>query len=102
MKHISDDKINCIEMFSSEWWKKVKEACWHITPNSSDETLGEWFIDFHLIWMEDNWYCIDIWNPKKTKTGESFYCAYNDCMVFYKWNLEETLLNRWAEYLLND
>jgi len=52
--------------------------------------------------MEDNGYCIDIWNPDKTKTGESFYCAYNDCKVFYKWNLENTLLNRWAEYLLND
>ncbi len=101
MKRISD-KIWSIEMFSDKWWKQLHETCKGITPQSSNDSLASWFSEFVRIWCEDNWYDIDIWNPDKTKTGESFYCYENQCKVFFKWNLEYVLLTRWSEYLLWD
>lgn len=101
MKHISDN-IWSIEMFSPEWWEKVNKECWYLTKDSSELDLWQGLSDFIHEWCEDNWYSIDVWNPKETKTGQSFFDDETGRYVFYRGNLFETLVARFSDYILWD
>lgn len=78
------EKIQTIDMFSKEGWKEVHKKCRHITPNDSDRELADGFIDFQIIWYDDN---------------DLIYEDFND---EEREELENDLLHRYTDYLLHD
>lgn len=83
------DKIYSINMFSGNGWDEVSEKCGTIKNKSrvgaaSDIELADGFIDFQDIWYYDN----DVVYEELTEKQQN--------------SIEEILLTRWSDYLLDD
>jgi len=75
------ERVWTIDMFSKDGWKRVHEACAHISSSSDDIELADAFIEYQNIWYEDN--------------------------DLYEWDVSEDkvrdiLLTRFSDYLLGD
>lgn len=107
MREIEDHQVYSIRMFSDEGWKELHKRCGDIAPGVDEETLADGFIDFQLIWIDDNELMIRIDEPDEVRRGiEIFYNEYTDEYVYWRRNgnksLFNTLIDRWCDYLIRD
>lgn len=80
-------KIDSIEMFSKDGWKRVHKECGHLqnAPHlHSDIALAQGFAEYQNIWFEDNDIDDDNWSEEDEK------------------NTEKMLLSRFVDYLQRD
>ena len=84
------DKIYTLDMFSKEGWEEVRKKCGGVREmndrgSATDAYLADAFIDFQVIWCDDNF--VDYWED------------FNDNQ---RTALDAILLTRYSDYLLHD
>jgi len=77
-------RIHSIDMFSKRAWKEINEKCGDISKDADSKDIADGFIDFQITWYEDN----DV---------DRDYLTEKQCD-----ELDEILVNRYADYLLDD
>jgi len=82
MKNAVLERIDTLDIFSKEGWKKVNKKCGHVSKDASSTELADGFLIFQDIWYEDNEIeYLDLDEPDK---------------------IQEQLVGRWSDYLLGD
>lgn len=99
------EELSDLEYFSDDGWKKISKITNDIDYRfSDDEVLGNGFIEFLELWIdENNYHIMDINNPSEIRgKWEIFYDENSDKFIKYKSEngLYKDLLNFYSKYLL--